>query len=380
MNKIPVDVLWCDNDDTLIQTVHTVIPGWQRAAAERGLPPKPESVWRDRWGGTPVELVQRVYQEEDISAEDAKLVLHARQNSIRRETEIIPAVPAGPAFVGDFEGSISVITSREYGHVPDTRYTARDGRPLFSLMAYVLDSSGYNLGDFDFIIGCDLVGSLNGDGPSEHKLPSKPDPRVFDVPSRLSEVRGHDPAFATYVGDDPRDYIAARDRGLNFIGVLTGPTDKQAFVNVGCSENVIVSSIADITDFLLYNFERIEDEYNDVVRRLQSAWSAETSVGEWSASNPAWGQCLVTAAAIQKKFGGQMLRGYVEYEGERIGHYWNRLPDGTIRDATWSKFGGKSRHPYPRNSSRTYILTSQRENVERYNRLVMRADLEELEE
>ncbi len=71
----------------------------------------------------------------------------------------------------------------------------------------------------------------------------------------------------------------------------------------------------------------------DRVRQaLDEAWSLETAV-QWSAENPANGQCNVTAAVIHDLFGGDILRTrYPEFW-----HYYNRI-DGRRVDLTDSQF------------------------------------------
>src|ERR1700724_3464771 len=46
-----------------------------------------------------------------------------------------------------------------------------------------------------------------------------------------------------------------------------------------------------------------------LVARLAQAWSRDTSsdAEHWSASNPAWGQCAVTALIVQDLLGGHLL-------------------------------------------------------------------------
>lgn len=70
---------------------------------------------------------------------------------------------------------------------------------------------------------------------------------------------------------------------------------------------------------------------------LQIAWSANTSSDPtaWSANNPAWGQCAVTALVVQDELGGELLRAAARGGS----HYWNRLPDGTEVDLTREQFG-----------------------------------------
>ncbi|MEP5729055.1 MAG: hypothetical protein ABJL67_06745 [Sulfitobacter sp.] len=65
---------------------------------------------------------------------------------------------------------------------------------------------------------------------------------------------------------------------------------------------------------------------------LAQAWSAETAV-QWTAENPASGQCNVTAAVVHDVFGGAVLR--TQLQG--VWHYYNHI-DGQRVDLTDSQF------------------------------------------
>ncbi len=76
----------------------------------------------------------------------------------------------------------------------------------------------------------------------------------------------------------------------------------------------------------------LEFDNTRVRRALRAAWSRETAK-QWSAENPANGQCNVTAAVICDLFGGTVLR--TELAG--VWHYYNRI-DGQRHDLTDSQF------------------------------------------
>lgn len=65
---------------------------------------------------------------------------------------------------------------------------------------------------------------------------------------------------------------------------------------------------------------------------LHKAWSLDTAI-QWTAENPASGQCNVTAAVIYDMFGGEILR--TKLPG--VWHYYNRI-DGKRCDLTDSQF------------------------------------------
>ncbi|MFE7314422.1 hypothetical protein ACFU7T_15285 [Streptomyces sp. NPDC057555] len=82
----------------------------------------------------------------------------------------------------------------------------------------------------------------------------------------------------------------------------------------------------------------------DVERAVRSSWSAETCTPEfrsqWSADNPARDQCGVTAMVLNDLLGGELLRGEVHVDGERVDyHWWNRLGAGVEIDLTREQFG-----------------------------------------
>ncbi|HWT11235.1 MAG TPA: hypothetical protein VN231_00620 [Allosphingosinicella sp.] len=66
--------------------------------------------------------------------------------------------------------------------------------------------------------------------------------------------------------------------------------------------------------------------------RLRGAWSAKTST-KWTARNPALGQCSVTALAVQRLCGGEILKTQTP-DGP---HFYNRI-DGVAHDFTASQF------------------------------------------
>ncbi|MGI9410722.1 MAG: YunG family protein [Hyphomicrobiaceae bacterium] len=65
---------------------------------------------------------------------------------------------------------------------------------------------------------------------------------------------------------------------------------------------------------------------------LSNAWSLDTAV-QWTAENPASGQCNVTAAVVFDLFGGEIQRTRLP----DAWHYYNRI-DGVRMDLTDSQF------------------------------------------
>ncbi|HEY0870924.1 MAG TPA: hypothetical protein VGD55_11040 [Acidothermaceae bacterium] len=84
---------------------------------------------------------------------------------------------------------------------------------------------------------------------------------------------------------------------------------------------------------------------HEIETAIRRAWSLDTcdpvDVPEWSAANPARGQCGATALVLHDLLGGDLLRAEVRYaDGSRQGHhYWNLLTGGVEIDLTAEQFG-----------------------------------------
>jgi len=74
---------------------------------------------------------------------------------------------------------------------------------------------------------------------------------------------------------------------------------------------------------------------------VNKAWMAETSSDpdNWTRENPAWGQCAVTAVAVNYYRGGKIIWSEALLpDGRKISHYFNILKNGSEVDFTRSQF------------------------------------------
>ena len=112
---------------------------------------------------------------------------------------------------------------------------------------------------------------------------------------------------------------------------------------------------------------------HEVAQAVGRAWSRETSAdpAHWSAINPAWGQCAVTALVIQDMFGGELQR--CVFQG--MTHYWNRLPDGTNVDLTVCQFPQTVEKSGCEVVSREQVLSYSQTAI-RYRRLLADLDVD----
>lgn len=76
---------------------------------------------------------------------------------------------------------------------------------------------------------------------------------------------------------------------------------------------------------------------------IRRSWGADTCAPEdrpnWTPGNPARGQCGVTALVVNDLLGGDLVRGEVHVDGQRVDfHWWNRFGDGVDVDLTREQF------------------------------------------
>jgi hypothetical protein len=127
-------------------------------------------------------------------------------------------------------------------------------------------------------------------------------------------------------------------------------------------------NVASSTDSWPSSPPRADRASHPLRQALAESWARETSADPdgWSSSNPAWGQCAVTALIVQDFLGGELLRCRVD----STSHYWNRLPSGQELDLTGHQFGDNFTPGRRQLRSRDYVLSFP-ETVERYHRLLL---------
>ncbi|MFI2783806.1 YunG family protein [Streptomyces sp. ALB3] len=81
----------------------------------------------------------------------------------------------------------------------------------------------------------------------------------------------------------------------------------------------------------------------DIEAAIRSSWGADTTTpvhrAHWDPGNPARDQCGVTALVVNDLLGGELVRGEVRVDGERVDyHWWNRLGPLLEIDLTREQF------------------------------------------
>ena len=106
--------------------------------------------------------------------------------------------------------------------------------------------------------------------------------------------------------------------------------------------------------------------------KLTSAWDKDTChpayINKWTEQNPAAGQCLVTALAVQDEYGGDIY----DCKVERSRHFYNVINDKII-DLTFNQFPEGSEIKDTRKRDRNQLLAN-KETFKRYNLLKARME------
>jgi len=79
---------------------------------------------------------------------------------------------------------------------------------------------------------------------------------------------------------------------------------------------------------------------DQILQAIRDSWCAQTcgDPAGWSADNPSWQQCDVSAFVAWEHLGGDLVLGKVFLDGaETEHHYWNRV-DGRDIDLTRAQF------------------------------------------
>jgi hypothetical protein len=81
----------------------------------------------------------------------------------------------------------------------------------------------------------------------------------------------------------------------------------------------------------------------DVERTIRSSLDGDTYPSDaktpWNPANPTRGQCGVVTLVVNDLLGGELVRGEVHVDGQRVDfHWWNRLHGGIEVDLTRDQF------------------------------------------
>ncbi len=152
------------------------------------------------------------------------------------------AIPGGVSALKDIseEYLLGVLTSRSDDEAYVVHYTNREYR---CALERSLDDAGYE----------NLFKVILGHG-KQNPYP-KPDPRNFKSANKLVKKCGGSLDDAIYVGDSIEDLRLVQSAkkynyNINFIGVLSGFTKSEDFVEHGCPVENIIPSIAHLQEYL----------------------------------------------------------------------------------------------------------------------------------
>ena len=105
---------------------------------------------------------------------------------------------------------------------------------------------------------------------------------------------------------------------------------------------------------------------SELEEALIKAWQKESSSDpeNWTAENPAWGQCAVTALIVNDYLGGDIVWSKASLpDGREISHYFNNI-EGVEEDFTRNQFPAGTN--IPKGTSKTKEYSTTREYILSY--------------
>jgi len=219
----PIRAIIFDWDNTIVDSFDHLVSFHREVGRQLGWPPVTDEQIREVWGKPFEELVQALWPGRDSDKFDT-----AYQRYILDQT--VPAIKGAVAALAALKDSflLGIVTAA----------------PRFEV-AHFLTCIG--LGETDFFM-------VQASGESTYH---KPNPRVFDPIVRALRERGIAKSEILYVGDSLCDFYAARDAGLQFMAVVTGPTSHQQFHASGVRDDRILRSVAELPERLGIDIEKV---------------------------------------------------------------------------------------------------------------------------
>ena len=206
-------VIIFDIDDTLVQTINCKWLALKQTARKYYQLEVTDSHIKIYWGLPFEKMVLGVFSEID-SFETIK----------KHYLEISESFPMQPQ-----EGAVSTIAKLKENFVI-CALTASSR----SVILQDLIDAGFNLEDFYTI--------QTAEDTDFHK----PDPRVFlPTLAKLEKIKISSDKI-TYVGDSVKDYLAACKIHINFIGVLSGLTSREEFLDSGTHSSNIIERLEEL--------------------------------------------------------------------------------------------------------------------------------------
>ncbi len=204
-----------DFDCTIGDSFHRGLKYLEEIVTGLNLPYTPEMEIQivSMWGAKPIQIIETMWPNADV-----KLINDMWHDDT---STIIPIVSGGREALRKLAGKyfLSILTSRR-----------RNGT------LHHIDSYKHL---FRFVVAFEDI--------EFHK----PDPRSIEAVIEIYKTFGIKREEIVYVGDTPDiDWPPARECGVEFYGVTTGPNKREKFLAAGLDENHILNSIADLPNVL----------------------------------------------------------------------------------------------------------------------------------
>ncbi len=178
-----------------------------------------------------------------------------------------------------------------------------------------------------------------------------------------------DPAASFSLGDSvSSDIIPAREAGLHTILLQSHTWELEKKGDIP-ADTITVPDLMSALNTIQDKEKKMNvtpEQTAQLKEKIRRHWSIATTGDPdgWTERNPAWGQCAVTACAVQDELGGEVVWAEAALpDGRKISHYFNKLDNGEELDFTREQFpagtviapGQPKKKEFP--TTRDYVLS-----------------------
>jgi len=209
-----------DFDDTLVETYEVVSENLKLVLKKNGLNIPTERDLREHWGKSCNELFSTLWPGID------KNIIYEQEKELLKTFK-------SPSPVKGVHEMLDLLSNKFILGI------VTGGDKNFFMEKII--KAGIDIKKFSFVLTQDEVQK------------PKSDPGYFAPAFSELEKLGISKNEVLFVGDSVYDYEAAKNAGILFAGVLTGPASREDFMKKGVKESMIIPSVMELPGFIKSN-------------------------------------------------------------------------------------------------------------------------------
>jgi len=214
-----------DFDGTMLNSTEKAMGNHQNLARESGIQVPSLELLKEYWGSSWLDLVNVLAKKCNWSEKEKNFFIERYSQLSKSEMryDFFPDVKEVLFGLREQGIKVAILSSR-----------VRESKKVFSILNY-LDFAGIDKNLFTFIQGVEDCPFL------------KPDPRVFLPIVKHAQRLSISQDEIVYVGDTVKyDFVPANKSPIDFMGMVSGASEKEDFMKVGVPEIQIIKSLSQV--------------------------------------------------------------------------------------------------------------------------------------